>query len=45
MRLRYVLGLQAPPTAVMRFGTAGHQALEAYFFEWMNGSGRIQGVW
>lgn len=32
--LRYVEGLQMPPTDVMRFGTVGHQALEAWYRQW-----------
>jgi hypothetical protein len=33
--LRYVLGLQTPATDVMRFGTIGHSALEAWYRAWM----------
>jgi hypothetical protein len=32
---RYELGLQTEATAVMRFGTAGHAALEAWYRAWM----------
>jgi PD-(D/E)XK nuclease superfamily protein len=32
--LRYIEGLQTPPTDVMRFGTIGHAALEAYLRVW-----------
>lgn len=33
-QLRYTLGLRGPETYVMRFGTAAHAALEAYFLAW-----------
>lgn len=34
--LRYIEGLQTQPTEVMRFGTVGHQALEAWYRAWMD---------
>lgn len=36
--LRYTLGLRGPETGVMRFGTAAHAALEAYFLTWKAGA-------
>lgn len=33
--LRYRLGLQTPETELMRFGTVGHKALEAWYRAWM----------
>ncbi len=37
-QLRYTLGLRGPETYVMRFGTAAHAALEAYFLAWKSGA-------
>lgn len=40
---RYVLGIRTPETDVMRFGTVGHRALEAWYRAWMAGdlAGRL----
>ena len=34
---RYVLGIQSTETDLMRFGTVGHKALEAWYRAWMAG--------
>jgi PD-(D/E)XK nuclease superfamily len=34
---RYDIGIRSPETDVMRFGTVGHLALEAYYRAWMAG--------
>lgn len=40
--LRYTLNLRGPETNVMRFGTAAHAALEAYFLAWKAGTDRLE---